>query len=121
MWMATASSIWSRHRCQRRGGRCGCRRHRPAQEDHPAAQASEPDEPAPIPLPPFNRSAALLPPQERLPVDIVDASDIPANLLALQDQVFTAQDIADVNAFLAQLDQDEQDAEDIADLLASLD
>lgn len=73
----------------------------------------------PVPLPPFQ---SVPPPEvvESSPLDLIDRDLIP-DVLALQDQIQTAQDIADIQLFLRGLDQDEQDMADIADLLAILD
>lgn len=74
-------------------------------------------EPFTLPLPPF---------KERAPVKVdlpagVDRSLIPPDLLGLQDEIRTAQDVFDIQQFLRGVDQDEQDAADIADVLAILD
>lgn len=74
----------------------------------------------PVPLPPFRQAPALAP-DNTSPFDLVDRDLIPEDLLGLQDQIHTAQDIADIQRYLRGLDQDDQDAADIADVLAILD
>lgn len=71
--------------------------------------------PEPIPLPPFKLPRA----PESLPAPpvIVDPNLIPKGLLGLQDQIYTAQDVSDIEAFLRGQDQDEQDIADILDVL----
>jgi hypothetical protein len=59
-------------------------------------------------------------PRRPLP-ELVDAKELPADLLGLQEQIYTAEDISDVERFLSEYDQDQQDADDIADILAILD
>jgi hypothetical protein len=71
----------------------------------------------PLPVPP--RSRPIKPPAEPV-VDLVDKTRLP-DVLALEHQVMSAQDIADVHAFLTTMEADEQDAQDIADILAFLD
>jgi hypothetical protein len=78
------------------------------------------EESKPLPLPPFS-APPLAPADERSPLDLVDPDLLPPDLLGLQDQIFTAQDISDIERFLRGIEQDEQDAADIADVLALLD
>lgn len=72
----------------------------------------------PLPIPP--RARPVKPPTAEPAVDLVDKSRLP-DVLALEHQVMSAQDIADVHAFLNVMEADEQDAQDIADILAFLD
>lgn len=74
----------------------------------------------PVPLPPFQPRPEPAQPDSS-PFDLVDRDLIHEDLLALQDQIRTAQDIADIQRYLRGIDQDEQDAADIADVLAILD
>ncbi len=53
--------------------------------------------------------------------EMVDRKELPADLLGIQDQIFSAEDISDVERFLSDYDADQQDADDIADILAILD
>lgn len=73
-----------------------------------------------IPLPPF-RDAPALAPIDEPPPELVDRNLIPSDMLGLRDQIYTAQDISDIEKFLADHDQDQQDIDDIADVLALLD
>lgn len=69
-------------------------------------------------LPPpdlIGRIPSIIPTDEPLP-DFAHEAE-PADLLGLQDQIYTAQDASDVEAFLRSYDQDQQDAADIADIL----
>lgn len=72
----------------------------------------------PLPPIPAQRKVAEA---KRPPPAVIDEAVIPADLVSLEQQVLSAQDVADVQAFLRALDQDEQDAADIAEILAMLD
>jgi|SRR5882672_972001 len=72
----------------------------------------------PLPIP--KRKLPARPRSSDPTVEIVDSSALP-DLLALEERVLHAQDIADVNRFLTEMDADEHDAQDIADILAFLD
>lgn len=73
-----------------------------------------------LPLPPFRRSPALAP-ADLEPIELVDHKPLPGSFLELEAKIHSAEDISDVQMFLAHLEQDEQDAADIADVLAMLD
>lgn len=86
---------------------------------HPAPP--EKPEPTKVWTPPkeFIRSPSIVP--QRPGPDLVERELLPLDVLGIQQQIFAAEDISDVNRFLAGLEQDEQDAADIADVLAILD
>jgi hypothetical protein len=71
-----------------------------------------------IPLPSFRKAPAFAPADE--PLDLIDRDLMPSDLLDLQDRVYSAQDIADVDRFLTGNDHDQQDIDDIADVIAFL-
>lgn len=102
------------------GAPAGGKRKKTGFEPVKKRKPPEPDVPAPLPIPPIGPKPRL-PAEIRAPLDIVDPALIPTSLLDLEQQVLSAQDIADAEAYLRQLDQDEQDAADIAEVLALLD
>jgi hypothetical protein len=67
------------------------------------------------------RPVELPPRQQRPAPELVDKSLVPSELLAIQQQMFDAEDISALNRYLDGLEQDEQDAADIAELLELLD
>lgn len=87
----------------------------------PVKKRKPPEAPAlaPLPIPPTRPLKLRV--AEQAPVEIVSPKLIPTDILDLQDQVLSAQDIADVQAFLHELELEDQDAQDIADVLALLD
>jgi hypothetical protein len=80
----------------------------------------EKPEPRKVWTPPIPDRAPAIVLRRPLP-ELVDAKELPADLLGIQDQIFTAEDISDVERFLSDYDNDQQDADDIADILAILD
>lgn len=52
---------------------------------------------------------------------LTEPGPLPAELLGMQHEIYSAEDISDVERFLSEYDQDKQDADDIADILAILD
>jgi hypothetical protein len=77
-------------------------------------------EPPKVWTPPASKRPALTLPRRPAP-ELVEAKELPADILGMQHQIYTAEDISDVQRFLNDYDQDQQDADDIADILAILD
>lgn len=80
----------------------------------------EKPEPRKVWTPPIPDRVPAIEPHRPLP-ELVDRKELPADLLGMQHQIYTAEDISDVERFLSDYDQDQQDADDIADILALLD